>query len=77
MVKFLRLAHLSLTHAMHERPRVPIKMNRRTKNERFCVWQGLSGAPAWGTRSKPSEDGRWSLTPSRRRISRLNAELCC
>ena len=37
--------------------RVPIKMNRRTENERFCVWQGR--------RSRPSEDGRWSLTPSR------------
>ena len=49
--------------------RVPIKMNRRTENERFCVWQGR--------RSRPSEDGRWSLTPSRRRISRLNAESFC
>jgi len=46
--------------------RVPIKMNRSTENERFCDWQGR--------RSRPSEDGRWSPTPSRRRISRLNAE---
>ena len=49
--------------------RVPIKMNRSTENERFCDWQGR--------RSRPSEDGRWSLTPSRRRISRLNAESFC
>ena len=44
-------------------------MNRRTENERFCVWQGR--------RSRPSEDGRWSLTPSRRRKRRLNAESFC
>ena len=46
--------------------RVPNKMNHRTENERFCGWQGR--------RSRLSEDSPWSLTPSRLRISRLNAE---
>ena len=62
MVKLLRLAHLSLTHAMHERLRVPIKMNRRTKNERFCVWQGFSGARASVGNSTQAIRG-WSMEP--------------
>ena len=49
--------------------RVPNKMNRSTENEHFRVWQG--------SRSRPSEDGRCSLTPSRHEISRLNAESFC
>jgi len=45
------------------------KMSRSNENAHFCVWQGR--------RSRPSEDGRCSLTPSRREISRLNAESFC
>ena len=53
----------------HSLLRVPNKMNRSTENERFRLWQGR--------RSRPSEDGRCSLMPSRDEISRLNAESFC
>ena len=44
-------------------------MNRRTENERFCVWQGR--------RSRLSGDSRCRLTPSKHKISRLNAKSFC
>ena len=50
--------------------RVTDKMNRRTESERFFVWQGR--------RSRRCEEHRrCSLTQSRGRISRLNAESFC
>ncbi len=54
-------------------------MNRSTENERFWVWKerrpvrrslGEGG-------SRLSGDSRYSLTPSRHKISRLNAESFC
>ncbi len=52
-----------------KRIRVPNKMNRSTESERFRL--------GFGRRSRPSEDGRCSLTTSRYEISRLNAESFC
>ena len=49
--------------------RAPTQNDRRTESERFYLWQGR--------RSRPSEDGRWSLTPSRGKISRSNADSFC
>ena len=40
--------------------------DRCTESEHFCPWQG--------GRSRPSEDGRYSPTPSRGRISHSNAD---
>ena len=56
-------------HLSKGKLRAPTQNDRRTESERFCLWQGR--------RSRPSEDGRWSLTPSRGKRSRSNANSFC